>query len=165
MKNVRVYDNDELIAQATELEFPVKNLATGDRTLSADILDNDGVMSESNLLSFTVKSAMQVPGSLIIEDFRKGKSVSITNSTDSDGGKNIKSGYGFVDYPVQVAAAGNYHFKFRVPGSNGSKTVIITANGEEVAAVDVGNTGTAQAWFDVFETDVSFNGRGPGSAF
>ncbi len=154
VENVKVYDNDELIAQETELEFPVKNLATGEHTLSADILDNDGVTAESNLLSFTVKSAMPVPGSLTIEDYRKGKSVSITNSTDSDGGMNIKSGYGFVDYPVHVATTGNYQFNFRVPGSNGAKTVVISTNGEDMATVDVGSTGTAEPWFDV-KTDVA----------
>jgi hypothetical protein len=96
---------------------------------------------------------MTVPGSITVEDFRMGKGVSITNSTDSDGGKNIRAAYGFVDYPVEVAAAGNYHIKFRVPAANGTKTVIIKANGEEVATVDVGNTGTGQTWYDV-ETDI-----------
>jgi hypothetical protein len=118
------------------------------------VLDNDGVLSESNILSFTVKSAMSIPGSLTVEDFRKGKGVSVSNSTDSDGGKNIKAAYGFVDYPVTVAASGNYHVKFRVPAANGTKTVIIKANGEEIATVDVGNTGTGQSWYDV-ETDIS----------
>ncbi len=52
-----------------------------------------------------------------------------------------------------LAASGNYHFKFRVPAANGTKMVIIKANGEEVATVDVGNTGTGEPWYDV-ETDI-----------
>jgi hypothetical protein len=151
--NVKVYDNDELIAQETAAEFPVKNLSPGDHSLTAIVQDNDGVLSESNVLSLKVKSAMTVPGSITVEDFRKGKGVSITSSTDSDGGKNIKVAYGFVDYPVNVSAAGNYHFKFRVPGANGTKTVIIKANGEEVGTVDLGNTGTGEPWYDI-ETDI-----------
>jgi hypothetical protein len=153
VENANVYDNDELIAQETAEEFPVKNLTVGDHSLSASVLDNDGVLSESNLLSFTVKSAMSIPGSLTVEDYRKGKGVSITNSTDSDGGKNIKVAYGFVDYPVNVTVSGNYHFKFRVPAANGTKMVTIKANGVEVATIDVGNTGSAEPWYDV-ETDI-----------
>ena len=151
--SVKVYDNDELIVQETAADFPVKNLAVGDHSLTASVQDNDGVLSESNVLSLTVKSAMTVPGSITVEDFRRGKGVSITSSTDSDGGKNIKVAYGFVDYPVNVTAAGNYHFKFRVPGANGTKTVIIKANGEEVGTLDLGNTGTGEPWYDV-ETDI-----------
>jgi hypothetical protein len=146
---VKVYDNDELIAEETAGEFPVKDLAPGVHILSASVEDNDGVLSESNLLNFTVKPPMQVPGSITVEDYRKGKSVSITSSTDSDGGKNIKAAYGYVDYPVNVATSGSYRVIFRVPGANSTKTVVIKANGEEVSTVDVGNTGTGQSWFDV----------------
>jgi hypothetical protein len=146
---VKVYDNDELIAEETAGEFPVKDLAPGVHILSASVEDNDGVLSESNLLNFTVKPPMQVPGSITVEDYRKGKSVSITSSTDSDGGKNIKAAYGYVDYPVNVATSGSYRVIFRVPGASSTKTVIIKANGEEVSTVDVGNTGTGQSWYDV----------------
>ncbi len=151
--DVKVYDNDELIAGETTGEFPVKGLGIGDHTLTADVRDNDGVLSESNILSFTVKSSMPVPGSITVEDYRKGKGVSITSSTDSDGGKNIKVGYGFVDYPVDVAATGNYHITFRVPAAKSAKIVVIKANGEEIATVDVGSTGSGESWYDV-ETDI-----------
>ncbi len=153
-ESVKVYDNDELITENTEPDFPVKDLALGSHTLTASVQDNDGVLTESNVLSLTVKASMLIPGSLTLEDFRIGKSVSIMNSTDSDGGKNIRVAYGFVDYPVNVAEPGNYDIKFRVPAANGTKLIIIKANGEEVATVDVGNTGTAQSWYDV-ETDIS----------
>ncbi len=150
---VKVYDKDEVIAEETAEEFAVKDLSTGDHSLSASVQDNDGVLSESNILNFTVKSSMPVPGSITVEDYRKGKGVSITSSTDSDGGKNIKVGYGFVDYPVDVAATGNYHITFRVPAATSAKTVVINANGAEIATVDVGNTGSGQSWYDV-ETDI-----------
>jgi hypothetical protein len=151
--NVKVYDNDELLAGETAGEFAVKNFAAGSHSLSATVQDNDGVLSESNILGFTVKPPMQVPGLITVEDYRQGKGVSVTSSTDSDGGKNIRAAYGFVDYPVNVAASGNYHVRFRVPAASGTKTVNIKANGEEIASVDVGNTGNGQSWYDV-ETDI-----------
>jgi hypothetical protein len=154
--NIELYDNEQLIGEETSSEFAVKNLPAGDHSVSANAVDNDGAMAESNILNFVVKSPISIPGTLKAEEYRSGKNVTIINSTDSDGGKSLKVAYGWADYPVNITEAGDYHFKFRVPGVNGTKTVIIKANNIEVATLDVGNTGTSQPWCDV-ETDVSLS--------
>jgi hypothetical protein len=156
IENIELYDNEHLVDEISSAEFLIMNYPEGEHSLIANAVDNDGAISESNLLSFTVKTPIQLPGTIHAEEYRRGKSVTLVNSTDFDGGKNIKCAYGWADYPVDIAEKGVYHFKFRVPGVNGTRTITIKANNVEVGTVDVGNTGTSQSWCDV-ETDVSLS--------
>jgi hypothetical protein len=156
IENIELYDNGHLVDEVSTPEFLIINYPEGEHSLIANVRDNDGAVSESNLLNFMIKTPIPLPGTINAEEYRRGKSVTIVNSTDFDGGKNLKSAHGWADYPVDIAESGVYHFKFRVPGVNGTRTITIKANNMEVGTVDVGNTGTSQPWCDV-ETDVSLS--------
>ncbi len=146
---IEVFDNEELIAQKCAPEYVIQDLAEGDHSLTARATDNNGAVSESNVLGFTVKAPISIPGTILTEEYRRGKGVLVQNSTDTDGGKNIKVAYGWVDYPVIASESGNYQFRFRVPGSNGTKTATIKVNNVTAGTVDLGNTGTSQPYYDV----------------
>ena len=73
----------------------------------------------------------------------------VITSTDSDGGMSLKVAYGWTEYPVNIPETGTYQLTFRVPAATGSRKITITANNIVMGTVDVGNTGTAQAWFNV----------------
>jgi hypothetical protein len=153
---VELFDNGQPVGEQTSPQFVIKNLEVGNHSIHAMVTDNDGAVAESNVLSFVVKSPFVIPGTIKTEEFRRGKSVAIINSTDSDGGFSIRVAYGWADYPVNVPETGVYRFTFRVPASTGSKKINIKAGYAEVGTVDVGNTGNTQPWFDV-TADISLN--------
>jgi hypothetical protein len=154
VSKVKLFDNEEFILEQTTPEFIVKDMEAGDHTMYAITTDNDGATAESNALSFVVKPPFSIPGTIKTEEFRKGKSAVIINSTDSDGGYSIRVAYGFTDYAVNVPVSGRYRFTFRVPSSTGSKKILIKTGNLEVGSVDVGNTGITQPWYDV-STDIN----------
>ncbi len=146
---IEIYDNDELYGQETASEFVLKNMEAGEYSIMARIIDNDGAENESNRLTFEVRSAFTVPGTILVEEFRKGNNVVIIESDDFDGGFSIKSTYGAADYPIDVGESGVYQLTFRVPSSTRSAIVKVKINGKEMTSVDVGNTGTDEPWYDV----------------
>jgi len=149
ISKVAVYDNGQLIDEVNSEDFILKNLPEGSHSIDVKAIDNDGAISESNMLSFVVNPPIAIPGRINVEEYMSGKSVTIIPSTDSDGGESIRVAYGWVEYPVNVPEAGIYSFTFRVPASSGSKKIAISSNYTELGIVDVGNTGTSQAWYDV----------------
>ncbi|MFA5814523.1 MAG: carbohydrate-binding protein [Bacteroidales bacterium] len=146
---IELYDNEQFIGEETSTDFVIRNLEVGEHSIFARVTDNDGAVTESNMLSFIVKSPFPIPGTIKTEEYRSGKNVAIINSTDYDGGLSIRVAYGWTDYPVDVPVTGVYHFTFRVPSATGTKKILIKANNIEVGSVEVGNTGTSQPWFDV----------------
>jgi len=149
ISKVAVYDNGQLINEVNSEDFIVKNLPEGSHSVEVKAFDNDGSMTESNVLNFVVKSPTQIPGRINVEDYMNGSSITIIPSTDSDGGTSIKAAYGWVEYPVYVPASGIYHFTFRVPAATGTKNVTIKSDFVDIGTVNIGNTGTTQAWYDV----------------
>ena len=149
ISKIELYDNQQKTGEETSTDFVIKNLALGDHSIYANVLDNDGAITVSGIMNFTVKSPISLPGILNGDEYRRGKNSSIITSTDSDGGKSLQVDVGWVDYPVNITNAGVYRFKFRVPSSFGSKQVTIKANNIEVGKVDLGYTGTSQLWYDI----------------
>ena len=154
---IEIFDNKQFIGEETSPEFVIMNQEAGDHSIFATVTDNDGAVNESkNILSFVVKSPFPIPGTIKPEEFRRGKSVAVINSTDSDGGLSIKAAYGWTDYPVNVSETGVYRFTFRVPTATGTKNVIIKADNIELGTVNLGNTGTSEPWHDV-NADISLS--------
>lgn len=149
ISKVEIYDNGQFVNEVNSSDFTLKNMTVGSHSIGVKAIDNDGTVTESNLLNFVVKNPLVVPGSIYVEDYMAGKSVTVLTSTDTDGGKNIRAAYGWVEYPVSVPEAGSYSFTFRVPASTGSKKIVIRSDYKEIGTVDVGNTGSAQTWYDV----------------
>jgi hypothetical protein len=154
ISKVGIIDNEQVVKEETATDFALTNLEIGDHSIYARVTDNDGAVVESNVLGFTVKPPFYVPGTIKTEEYRRGKSVSILNSTDADGGYNIRIAYGWTDYPVGITSAGTYRLNFRVPASTGSKKLNLTVNGADAGSVEVGNTGNAQPWYDI-SADIS----------
>lgn len=146
---IELFDQEQPIGEKALSEFVLKDLDVGEHSLFARATDNDGAVAESNVLSLLVKTPVSIPGTINPEEFRRGKSVAIINSTDSDGGFSIRVAYGWTDYAVNIPETGVYRFAFRVPASTGSKKIVIKANYMEVGTVEVGNTGNSQPWYDV----------------
>ena len=146
---IRIFNGDELFLEEATKDFAISSLRAGDYVLKGTVTDNDGAESESRTLEFRVREAFTVPGSIDLPDYRKGKNVIVEESDDSDGGYNIKVNYGHVDYPLEVSEGGLYSFDFRVPSSTSSKVVTVTVDGEEVAQVEVGDTGNEESWYNI----------------
>lgn len=145
---VEVFDNELSIGVFASGDLVVENQAIGNHLIRATTTDNDSAKAESNILKFEVKAPFDMPGSIDIVSYSAGKSVTILNSNDLDGGKIVRLAYGYVEYPVNVATDGTYRISFRVPAATGSKNVTIESNYTTVGAIDVGNTGNSQSWFD-----------------
>jgi hypothetical protein len=147
--SIKIYDNEALLVEETSAEFALKNMEVGNHSMMARISDNDGAEVESGPLSFEVRSAYAVPGTLELEEYRKGKNIVVIESDDFDGGFSIRAAYGSCDYPIDVSETGAYQFTFRVPAYSRAALVKLQINGEEIKTVDVGNTGMDEDWYDI----------------
>ena len=149
VSKMSIYDNDVLYKEGTVTRITVNDLLPGNHRIYATVVDNDGKVSESNKLQFEVRLPFLIPGTIKTEDYSAGKNAVLINSTDSDGGKSIKVAYGWTEYPVTIPETGNYQLTFRVPSATVSKKITIKSNNISLGTIDVGNTGTAQAWYNV----------------
>jgi len=91
------------------------------------------------------------PGSEVspVVNFRTDEDVDIENCTDAGGGYNI--GYAtageWLEYTVNVEAAGTYDLDFRVAVSGTGRTVTVAMDGESIASnVSIPNTNGWQSW-------------------
>jgi hypothetical protein len=149
VSKMEIYDNGIFFSEGIITGIAVNNLQPGNHKIYAVVVDNDGKVSESNTLQFEVRLPFLIPGTIKAEEYSAAKNAVLINSTDSDGGKSIRVAYGWTEYPVNIPETGKYQLTFRVPASTSTKKITITSNNVELGTVDVGNTGTAQAWFNV----------------
>ena len=88
------------------------------------------------------------------EDYTAMSGVQLEATTDVDGVENV--GYidanDWMEYGVDLPAAGDYALTFRVASQPGGAAVRIATNGVEVGTFQVGATGGWQAWQDVTVT-------------
>src|SRR5690606_12633366 len=89
------------------------------------------------------------PGSETGVNFRADEDVDIEVCTDAGGGYNI--GYAtageWLEYTVQVGAAGKYDLDLRVAASGTGRTLSITMDGKNIASnVSIPNTNGWQSW-------------------
>ena len=77
--------------------------------------------------------------------------VQVEPTTDADGVENV----GFIDpndwmeYNVDIPAAGTYAFTFRVASEPGGSQIVLSTNGSDVGDFTVGATGGWQSWTNV----------------
>ena len=85
------------------------------------------------------------------EDYTAMSGVQLEPTTDVDGVENV--GYidanDWMEYRVNVPAAGNYTLTFRVASQPGGAAVRVASDGVEVSTFQVGATGGWQVWQDV----------------
>ena len=125
-------------------------LPAGKQTLR--ILAKKGVFS---LNWFEVTGAKSLPGRIEAESYDVSSDVRTEDTGDSDGIKNVSyiDDGDFMDYNVNVAAAGTYNFNFRVANRYGDgKIEIKNAAGNVLGQVDVPRTGDWQIWNTISAT-------------
>jgi hypothetical protein len=148
---IELFDGNQLFYQ-TQQKSKISGVGfgVGDHNVYARIYDNDGAVIDTKSISFTVKDPFQTPGKMIMEDYANGESISIISSNDTDGGKSIKSGYGFAEYYINVPQNGIYSVSFRVPAStSGTKKINIYFDNVSAGSVSVGAVGNTYPWYSV----------------
>jgi len=150
--NVRAYDNGEILDNVSGNQIPLTGFSTGNHAVYIIATDNDGYETKSNVLNFVIDAPLALPGTIAAESFCYGNSISVINSSDTDGGYCIKSAKaGSADYYVNVPTAGAYNFTFRVPASKIALIIKLKSNDKSIGSVNVGQTGTT-GWCDVTST-------------
>ncbi|MCR5886632.1 carbohydrate-binding protein [Hymenobacter sp. J193] len=96
-----------------------------------------------------VATAKAIPGKIEAEAFNAQLGTDKETTTDTGGGQNVnwyETG-DWLDYSVNVAAAGTYTMQLRVASANGGATLQLrNAAGAVLGSVNVGNTGGWQTW-------------------
>lgn len=95
------------------------------------------------------KGPYAIPGQVLAQNYSASGGVAIEPTSDAGGGMDVGPiGHGaYMDYSVNVAAAGEYIASFRVAAvSNGASFQVALANGTVLTTVDVPKTGDLQSW-------------------
>ncbi|HEY1013679.1 MAG TPA: carbohydrate-binding protein [Herpetosiphonaceae bacterium] len=128
------------------------NLAAGQQTLRVHA---GGGGFNLNWLHFTAASvAYPIPGQIEAEGYAAMSGIQLEATTDAGGGQNV--GYidagDWLDYPVNVAAAGSYTVQYRVASTGTSGQIQLRSGATTLATTAVPNTGDWQAWTTVQAT-------------
>ena len=94
-------------------------------------------------------TAQAIPGKIEAESFAAQSGTLTETTTDTGGGLNVDyfETNDYLDYAVNVAAAGSYTVGFRVASANGGATLQLRNSvGGALGSVNVGNTGGWQSW-------------------
>ena len=94
-------------------------------------------------------TAQAIPGKIEAESFAAQSGTLTETTTDTGGGLNVDyfETNDYLDYAVNVAAAGSYTVGFRVASANGGATLQLRNSvGGVLGSVNVGNTGGWQSW-------------------
>ncbi|MGY5451641.1 carbohydrate-binding protein [Agarivorans sp. MS3-6] len=107
-------------------------------------------LASATFLSMAANAAMKVEA----EDFANQEGIKTESSSDTGGGINV--GYiengDWVEYAVDVPAAGTYTLSARVASATGGGRFVVLANGVEKATVKVKGTGDWQSWKTIEST-------------
>jgi endoglucanase len=104
---------------------------------------------------FEVTGAKSLPGRIEAENYDVSSDVRTEDTGDADGVKNVSyiDDGDFMDYNVNVKAAGTYSFNFRIANRYGDgKIEIKNAAGNILGQVDVPRTGDWQTWNTISTT-------------
>ncbi|PJJ54913.1 carbohydrate-binding protein [Hymenobacter chitinivorans] len=97
----------------------------------------------------TTAPVQAIPGRVEAEKFATQSGTQTETTTDTGGGLNVSyfDGGDWLDYSVNVAAAGSYTLSFRVASATGGATLQLrTSSGAVLGSINVGNTGGWQSW-------------------
>jgi hypothetical protein len=131
----------------------ITRLFPGVYVFALTITDNTGKTSSATV-QVTVNAAppAAIPGKIEAAFYTSSIGVKTQSTTDSGGGLNvgwIDQG-DWMDYPVIVAAAGNYTVNFRIATlDTGASFQLRTSTGTVLATIAVPNTGGWQNWATV----------------
>ncbi len=139
----------------------VTGLSAGVYVFSLTITDNTGKTSSATV-QVTVDAVVQapvagssIPGKIEAESYKSSLGVMTQATSDTGGGLNvgwIDKG-DWMDYVVNVVAAGSYTVNFRLATPDaGASFQVRTATGAVLATVQVPNTGGWQNWVTVSAT-------------
>lgn len=157
VSKIELFDNGNSIGVLNKNVSNISGFTTGNHSVYAKVSDNDGQTGESMKLNFTVKDAIQLPGSIVPENFANSNSVTIIPSTDVDLGYSIRAPYGWSEYYINPQQSGNYQLTLRVPASiSGLKTINIKINGVLKGSLDASKVGNAQPWYSI-STNINLN--------
>ena len=133
-------------------------VAAGTYSITAKATDNAGAVTTTAAVSITVSAAptgQAIPGTIEAESYSAMFGIQTEATTDIGGGLNV--GYidagDYMDYAVNVAAAGSYIVGFRVASAvGGGQLELRNSAGTALGSVAVGNTGGWQVWTTVNAT-------------
>ncbi|UYZ63110.1 glycosyl hydrolase family 18 protein [Hymenobacter weizhouensis] len=143
---------------SSPFSFRWTGAAAGTYSLTAKATDNQGATTTSAAVAVTVTAApvaQAIPGTIQAESFSAQQGTDTEPTTDAGGGRNVnwvETG-DWLDYNVNVAAAGTYTVGFRVASIPGAATLQLrNSAGTVLGSVNVGATGGWQSWTTVSTT-------------
>lgn len=130
---------------------------TGAYSITAKATDNNQMTTTSAPVAINVTAApvqKDVPGRIEAEDFDAMNGIGTEGCADIGGGENIGwVGTGdWMDYYVNVTAAGTYNVAFRVASAPGGGQLQLQSGTNVLTTVDVAATGGWQSWVTVNTT-------------
>jgi Carbohydrate binding module (family 6)/Secretion system C-terminal sorting domain len=143
-----------VIDSASAASTTVTGLSAGVYVFALTITDNTGKTSTATVqvtvdVSLPAVVGLSLPGKIEAANFNSSHSVGTQTTTDAGGGQNVDDiGLGsWMDYTVNVTAAGTYTFNFRLSTlDSGARFQVRTATGAVLATIQVPVTGGWQNW-------------------
>ncbi|MCC3158560.1 carbohydrate-binding protein [Hymenobacter sp. 15J16-1T3B] len=153
ISKVEFFSGTTLLGTATSSPYSYTwaGVPAGTYNLTAKATDNAGAATTSAAVSVSVAAptAQAIPGKIEAESFSTQSGTDKETTTDTGGGQNVdwfETG-DWLDYSVNVAAAGPYAVELRVASANGGATLQLrTSGGAVLGSINVGNTGGWQSW-------------------
>ncbi|UYZ63091.1 Ig-like domain-containing protein [Hymenobacter weizhouensis] len=138
-------------------EYDWLNVAPGTYQVFARAFDNQGAATTSFSRTFYVINDpfnKSIPGQIEAERYDAMRGVATETTADAGGGENV--GYldagDWLDYSVNVAAAGTYTVQFRVAGFAAGAQLQLQSGATVLSTVAVPTTGGGQSWTTVSAT-------------
>jgi endoglucanase Acf2 len=162
ISKVEFYAGSTLVGTDTSSPYGVSWTppAAGSYVLTTRATDNAGAATTSAAVSVTVTAAASgqaIPGTIEAESYASMSGVQTEATGDTGGGQNV--GYidsgDWLDYTVNVAAAGTYQVQFRVAGFNPAAQLQLKSGSTVLATVSVPTTANGQTYATTAATNVT----------
>ncbi|MBC8081904.1 MAG: carbohydrate-binding protein [Hymenobacter sp.] len=153
---VEFFGNGTKVGEALTAPYTYSwtGVGAGTYAITARATDNAGLATTSAAVTVSVTSAQTgaaIPGKIEAEAYVAMSGVQLESTTDTDGGQNV--GYidagDWLDYAVNVAAAGTYTVTYRVASLAGGSSIQLRAGAVTLATSPVPATGGWQTWTSV----------------
>lgn len=138
-------------------EFTWIGVGVGNYSLTAKATDNQGLATTSAAVPVVVNAIpalKTIPGRIEAEDYDAMSGIGTEGTADTGGGQNIgwvNTG-DWMDYHVNVTAAGTYTVAFRVASNPGGGQLQLLSGDNTLASVNIPPTGGWQAWITLTAT-------------
>lgn len=138
-------------------EYVWIGVPVGTYSLTAKATDNQGLSTISAAVPITVNPvhiAKEIPGHIEAEEYDAMEGIGTEGTNDTGGGQNIGwVGAGdWMDYHVNVTAAGTYTIAFRVASAPGGGQLQLRAGDNTLTTVNIPATGGWQNWVTLTAT-------------